>query len=115
MGTVRSTRNSGYREYLIYMDFEFLERRRNLKFWRTPLDHDQIITPHGQIAVISTRCKGCGWCEAYCPRQVLKMSTVFNAKGYYTPEIVDEPRCVACGLCQIMCPEFAIYVTELEA
>jgi len=87
-------------------------RRRDLNFWRIPLDHDQITIPHGQIALIPARCKGCGMCEAYCPRHVLSMSTAFNAKGYHVPEIADALACVACGLCQIMCPEFAIYVTE---
>jgi 2-oxoglutarate ferredoxin oxidoreductase subunit delta len=83
-----------------------------LKFWRIPLDHDQIVIPHGQITVISARCKGCGVCETYCPRHVLAMSGEFNAKGYHIPEVTDAAACVACGLCQIMCPEFAIYVTE---
>ena len=85
-----------------------------MKFWRTPLDSDQIVIPHGQITIISARCKGCELCQTYCPRHVLKMSTTFNAKGYYIPEVVDAPACVACGLCQILCPEFAIYVTESE-
>ncbi len=85
-----------------------------MKFWRIPLDHDQFVAPHGQVSIISARCKGCGLCEAYCPRRVLQMSVTFNAKGYYVPEVTDASACVACGLCQIMCPEFAIYVTELE-
>jgi len=83
-----------------------------LKFWRTPLDHDQIIIPRGRITVIPARCKGCGLCETYCPRHVLAMSLTFNAKGYHIPEVRDAEACVACGLCQIMCPEFSIYVTE---
>lgn len=86
-----------------------------MKFWRTPLDHDAIVIPHGQITLIPTRCKGCSICETFCPRRVLKMSTTFNAKGYYLPEVVDAEACVACGLCQIMCPEFAIYVTEVAS
>ena len=85
-----------------------------MKFWRTPLDHDQIVIPHGHISIIATRCKGCGVCETYCPRHVLTMSAAFNAKGYHIPEVTDAVACVACGLCQIMCPEFAIYVTELN-
>jgi 2-oxoglutarate ferredoxin oxidoreductase subunit delta len=85
-----------------------------LKFWRIPLDAEQMVIPHGQITIIPSRCKGCELCRTYCPRDVLKMSSAFNAKGYRVPEVVDPPACVACGLCQIMCPEFAIYVTELE-
>ena len=83
-----------------------------MKFWRTPLDHDQIAIPHGDISLIAARCKGCGICETYCPRDVLKISAEFNAKGYHIPQVVNAAACLACGLCQIMCPEFAIYVTE---
>jgi 2-oxoglutarate ferredoxin oxidoreductase subunit delta len=86
-----------------------------LKFWRTPLDRDQISIPRGQIAIIPARCKGCGLCERYCPRHVLSMSSTFNAKGYHIPEVTDAEACVACGLCQIMCPEFSIYVTEVKS
>jgi len=85
-----------------------------LKYWRTPLDRDQIVIPHGLVAIIPARCKGCGLCEVFCPRRVLRMSTSFNAKGYYLPEVVDADACVACGLCQIICPEFSIHVIESE-
>ncbi len=85
-----------------------------MKFWRTPLDHEEIVIPHGQVSFIPSRCKGCGLCETYCPRSVLKMSAGFNAKGYHVPEVQDADNCVACGLCQIMCPEFAIFVTQVE-
>ncbi len=84
-----------------------------MKFWRTPLDHDQIVIPRGHITIISARCKGCGLCETYCPRRVLSMSATFNAKGYHIPEVTDAEACVACGLCQIICPEFSIYVAEV--
>jgi len=84
-----------------------------VKFWRVPLDHDEIKIPRGEITIITARCKGCEICKTYCPRAVLAMSAVFNAKGYYYPEVADADRCVACGLCQIMCPEFAIYVVEI--
>ena len=84
-----------------------------MKFWRIPLDRDQMVVPRGQITVIPARCKGCGLCETYCPRRVLSMSTEFNAKGYHIPQVAEADACVACGLCQIMCPEFAIYVSEV--
>ena len=85
-----------------------------MKFWRVPLDHDEIRIPHGEITVITARCKGCEICSTYCPRDVLTMSTAYTAKGYHYPEVANADACVACGLCQIMCPEFAIYVEETE-
>jgi 2-oxoglutarate ferredoxin oxidoreductase subunit delta len=84
-----------------------------LRFWRTPLDSDEIVIPHGEVSIIRARCKGCGICETFCPRDVLEMSTDFNDKGYHFPEVTHSEACVACGLCEIMCPEFAIFVDEV--
>ncbi|MBP7231829.1 MAG: 4Fe-4S binding protein [Syntrophaceae bacterium] len=63
----------------------------------------------GQVIVIEDRCKGCGFCIANCPRQVLQKSSTFNKKGYHPPEVADTTRCVNCHFCEILCPEFAIY------
>ena len=84
-----------------------------MKFWRTPLDHDRVVVPHGEIHLIVERCKGCQLCVTYCPRDALEMSDVFNAKGYHPPQVTDPQRCVVCGLCEMLCPEFAIYVKEM--
>ena len=76
---------------------------------------DEIDSPKGglgQVVVIEDRCKGCGFCIANCPRQVLCFSSVFNKKGYHPPEVVDAPKCVNCHFCEILCPEFAIYSVE---
>lgn len=84
-----------------------------LGLWRTPLDVDSIPTPRGEIHLIPERCKGCGFCVAYCPKDVLALSEEkVNAKGYYLPEAAAQEDCVACRLCELMCPEFAIYVVE---
>lgn len=83
-----------------------------MKLWRKPLDKDRVKVPTGRIHLIVERCKGCGLCVAYCPRDVLEMSSLFNAKGYHPPQVKDPERCVACGLCEMLCPEFAIFVEE---
>lgn len=85
-----------------------------MKYWRKPLDLATIRVPHGQIHIIRERCKGCGWCVAFCPRQVLEVSDEFNSKGYHPPHVVNEKACVSCGLCEMLCPEFAIYRAEEE-
>lgn len=81
------------------------------KYWRKPLDLDKIKVPRGEVHIIKDRCKGCGFCVEYCPRDVLEISEEFNAKGYHPPRVKNPDNCVNCGLCEMLCPEFAIWST----
>lgn len=85
-----------------------------MKLWRIPLDLDEVKVPHGEIHIIKDRCKGCGFCVEFCPRDVLEISDEFNSKGYHPPRVKNPEACVACGLCELICPEFAIYHLEEE-
>lgn len=85
-----------------------------MNLWRKPLDSDQIEIPKGEIHIIKDRCKGCGFCVEYCPKDVLEMSEDFNLKGYHPPYVKNPDSCVECHLCEMLCPEFAIFVTLLE-
>ena len=85
-----------------------------MKLWRKPLDQDRIVVTRGEVHIIIERCKGCELCVTYCPRGVLEMSDVFNAKGYHPPQVFDAQGCLACGLCEMLCPEFAIYIVEVS-
>lgn len=80
-----------------------------MKYWRQPLDWDRIQEPRGEVVVIDDRCKGCGFCVEYCPKQVLVLAEGFNRKGYHPPEVVQHGLCVNCSLCEMICPEFAIF------
>jgi 2-oxoglutarate ferredoxin oxidoreductase subunit delta len=80
-----------------------------MRYWRTPLDIQQVKIPRGEIHLIIDRCKGCEFCVQFCPRGVLQMSKEFNAKGYHYPEVVDAENCVNCDLCEVICPDFAIF------
>ena len=80
-----------------------------MKFWRTPLDFDQVRVPRGEVRIVVERCKGCGFCVEYCPRDVLVMSEEFNSKGYHPPRVARSGECVNCNLCEMICPDFAIF------
>ena len=84
-----------------------------MKYWRKPLDADKLKVQPGEIHVVKDRCKGCGFCVEYCPRNVLELSDEFNIKGYHPPFAKDGERCVNCNLCELICPEFAIFVTQI--
>ena len=85
-----------------------------MKFWRTPLHIDKLKVPHGELHIIKERCKGCGFCVEYCPRDVLELSTEFNAKGYHPPMAAKPELCVNCDLCELLCPDFAIFCLRVE-
>ncbi|MEJ5349708.1 MAG: 4Fe-4S binding protein [Desulfosoma sp.] len=84
-----------------------------MKFWRTPLDVDEIQISRGLVVIIEDRCKGCGYCIAFCPRDVLQESKRFNAKGYHPPEVKHPEACVNCHYCEIICPDLAIFSVEM--
>ena len=86
-----------------------------MKYWRRPLDLDQVTIPHGRVHIIEDRCKGCGFCVEYCPKKVLVLSDRFNRKGYHPPEVIENKTgdCVNCNLCEMICPDFAIFAVEL--
>ena len=83
------------------------------RYWRTPLDAATVPTPHGEVRVVTERCKGCGFCVEYCPKHVLALSEAFNRQGYHFPEAVKPEACIDCGLCELICPDFAVYNVSL--
>lgn len=82
------------------------------RFWRTPLNPGPPPAPPGEVHVITERCKGCGFCVEFCPRDVLREAPGFNRKGYRYPEAVKQGACAECHFCELLCPEFAIFVTR---
>ena len=63
----------------------------------------------GIVYINLNRCKGCGFCIAFCPPGVLEFSEQFNAQGYHPPRLTDAEGCTGCDLCGLYCPDFAIY------
>jgi 2-oxoglutarate ferredoxin oxidoreductase subunit delta len=85
-----------------------------LRLWRKPLDAEKITIPKGEVHIIKDRCKGCGFCVEFCPRDVLEISEEFNQRGVHPPKVKDESKCVLCGFCEAVCPDFAIFAVEKD-
>lgn len=67
-----------------------------------------------RVIVISERCKGCGICIEFCPRNVLEFGSNLSPRGYRYPVPVREEECIGCGQCEIYCPDFAIYIKTVD-
>lgn len=52
------------------------------------------------------RCKGCGICIEFCPKDVLE-NTIDEI-----PRAAKEDECVGCMMCQYRCPDLAIEVLK---
>lgn len=63
-----------------------------------------------RIKVISERCKSCGYCIKFCPKQVLALGENVNSKGYEYVEAVNLEDCISCCMCARVCPDGAIEV-----
>ncbi len=68
----------------------------------------------GTIHLTANRCKGCGFCVAFCPPHVLEFSDEFNSQGYHLPHLANPDACTGCDLCGLYCPDFAIYGVMLK-
>ena len=84
------------------------------KLWRKPFDHEQKAVKPGKVTIDRERCKGCGYCVEFCPREALVMSDELGPKGYTLAKVADPNKCLGCGLCEIICPEFAIILEQGE-
>lgn len=63
----------------------------------------------GYVELDVGRCKGCGFCIAFCPPHVLEFHRDYNAHGYHFPYLVNPDGCTGCDLCGLYCPDFAIH------
>ena len=61
-----------------------------------------------KVVVFNNWCKGCGLCVAFCPRDVLEMTSEGRV------DVVAPERCIVCHWCDTHCPDFAILVRPLD-
>lgn len=64
------------------------------------------------IEIDTVRCKGCGLCLHFCPRQVLALSEEINEKGYQPVVVQHIENCAGCGICTLMCPDCVITLSN---
>jgi len=58
------------------------------------------------ITIKLARCKGCGICAAFCPKQVLAVDELGKI------QVVHKEVCIGCGQCEMRCPDYAIFVNK---
>lgn len=63
-----------------------------------------------KVEIIKERCKSCGYCIKFCPKQVLAVGSKVNSKGYEYVEPVNLENCIGCAICARICPDGAIDV-----
>jgi 2-oxoglutarate ferredoxin oxidoreductase subunit delta len=57
----------------------------------------------------SVRCKQCGICARFCPKEAIALD------GHGNPSLADPEACTSCGLCEDMCPDWAVCLSLSQA
>jgi len=64
----------------------------------------------GRITIDQEICKGCGFCQFFCPERCIEICDKANSSGYFYAVFSSPEACTGCSLCGLMCPDFAIEV-----
>lgn len=67
-----------------------------------------------KIKILEERCKGCGLCIHFCPKDVLDFSEKRNQQGYKIVYIKNLEKCTLCGLCYLVCPDVVFVKEEVK-
>jgi 2-oxoglutarate ferredoxin oxidoreductase subunit delta len=68
----------------------------------------------GRVKVEAGRCKACGLCAEYCPKDCFETGEGLNPLGYVPMRFKDGSDCTACGNCAMMCPDMAIQIWTMD-
>lgn len=63
-----------------------------------------------KITIDEARCKGCGLCIAFCPKEHIVLKKSLNKKGVHPAQILDKKECIGCKFCAVICPDSCIEV-----
>lgn len=68
----------------------------------------------GEIVFNEENCRGCGYCELFCPKGCISIAgDRYSPMGYLLPSFVNQDKCNGCAICSWMCPHLAIEVYKL--
>lgn len=71
--------------------------------------------PKSEIIIHQQYCKGCGYCEFFCPQNcIIITGEKLSPEGFLLPTFWHQESCKGCGICAQMCPEFAIEVYRIN-
>ena len=59
---------------------------------------------NSEISIKMARCKGCGICVAFCPKQVLALDALGKV------QVANPEACIGCASCAQVCPDACIEV-----
>jgi len=62
-----------------------------------------------ELLIDRARCKGCGICVYFCPKDVLVLDEEDKAS------VMTPSACIACGMCELYCPDLAIEMIAQDA
>ena len=65
----------------------------------------------GEITINEGLCRGCGFCEEFCPKECIVISSdKISPQGFTLPTVSKPEECNACCICAWLCPHSAIEV-----
>ncbi len=68
----------------------------------------------GRVEVDANRCKACGLCMEFCPKDCFETGQGLNPLGFIPIRYREDSDCTACGNCASMCPDMALKIWALD-
>jgi len=68
----------------------------------------------GRVEVDANRCKACGLCVEFCPKDCFEAAEGLNPLGVVPMRYRADSDCTACGNCGLMCPDQALKIWVFE-